>query len=323
MTPLRRKQLRRSARSDKPQNLDRNFFRSSLFLWMILISLLFHLASLIPISYFSEGRRVAQTEKSSKVKIRIVETKKAKTAKDKELEPSKRILEAKQRETTKPDDAKFLGEVDHKAREETKARLDPNRKKAADPGTRGTANPQSAVAASPSKPAETLAPSGVERLIEGRGQIKVQKHRENDDRIAALMPSAQELAGQENAGFQDYIAEEIKIGDRVDLSTTHYRYVGYFSSMRKSIELVWNYPYAAASRGLEGVVQLEFMIEESGEARGVKVLKSSGYKVLDDAIVDAIRLASPFAPLPSSFQKKPLPVTGSFHYILSSMAGAH
>src|SRR5690606_28888437 len=100
--------------------------------------------------------------------------------------------------------------------------------------------------------------------------------------------------------------------------------MGYMTTMRKSIELVWNYPIEAARRGMQGEVGLEFLIHKNGDVRRIRVIKSSGYKILDDAIVEAIRLAAPFSPLPDGFGKDKLVITGVFRYILSSfLAGAH
>ena len=69
-------------------------------------------------------------------------------------------------------------------------------------------------------------------------------------------------------------------------------------------------------RGQQGVVRLRFAIAADGTASQIKVTKSSGYRVLDVAIVEAIRLASPFSPLPGSLKRDQLTITGSFHYIL-------
>jgi len=63
---------------------------------------------------------------------------------------------------------------------------------------------------------------------------------------------------------------------------------------------------------------------KDGHTRRLRVVKSSGYKILDDAIVEAIKLASPFSPLPDGFGKDKIVITGMFRYILSSqLAGAH
>ncbi|MEI8025789.1 MAG: energy transducer TonB [Pseudomonadota bacterium] len=123
------------------------------------------------------------------------------------------------------------------------------------------------------------------------------------------------LAGTENLEKGD--------GDRLDLDTKEYRYMGYFSSMRKSIELVWVYPAEAARRGIQGTVTVEFTIEKSGASKKIKVLRSSGSESLDNAIVTAIREAQPFSPLPQGFGKDKLTVTGNFNYVLTGYAISH
>lgn len=116
---------------------------------------------------------------------------------------------------------------------------------------------------------------------------------------------------------------EIGTGDRVDLDTTEYRYMGYFSSMRKAIEMVWIYPAEAARRGIQGTVTLEFRIEKNGSAKNIKILRSSGEKSLDRAILEAISLAQPFSPLPNGLGKEQLIVTGNFNYVLTGYAISH
>jgi protein TonB len=112
-------------------------------------------------------------------------------------------------------------------------------------------------------------------------------------------------------------------GDRLDLDTKEYRYMGYFSSMRKSIELVWAYPAEASRRGIQGTVTVEFTIEKSGASKKIRVLRTSGSEALDSAIVEAIRDAQPFAPLPDGFGKEKLTVTGNFNYVLTGYAISH
>ena len=120
---------------------------------------------------------------------------------------------------------------------------------------------------------------------------------------------------------QDFIPDDLARGEAIDISTNEYRYIGYFSSLRKAIELAWNYPSQAVRRGQEGVVRLRFAIAADGTASRIKVMQSSGHRVLDVAIVDAIRLASPFSPLPKGIKSKQLTITGSFHYILRGILG--
>ncbi|MHA0110867.1 energy transducer TonB, partial [Klebsiella pneumoniae] len=55
-----------------------------------------------------------------------------------------------------------------------------------------------------------------------------------------------------------------------------------------------------------------------GHVTHIRIIKSSGYDILDQAIIQAINLAAPFSPLPDGFGKNRLVVTGSFRYILNS-----
>ena len=81
--------------------------------------------------------------------------------------------------------------------------------------------------------------------------------------------------------------------------------------------MVWIYPSEAVRRGLQGAVQLEMVIEKDGRVSRVRIVQSSGYTSLDENMVKTIKLASPFAPLPKTWGKERLVVTGSFHYILT------
>jgi len=59
------------------------------------------------------------------------------------------------------------------------------------------------------------------------------------------------------------------------------------------------------------------VIEKDGRVSRVRIVQSSGYTSLDENMVKTIKLASPFAPLPKTWGKERLVVTGSFHYILT------
>lgn len=114
----------------------------------------------------------------------------------------------------------------------------------------------------------------------------------------------------------DQFVQGVPLGNEIDLDTSEYRYVGYFAKLRKAVELVWVYPQRAVQRRQRGVVKLRFAIHADGTASKIKVTKSSGYKILDLAVIEAIKLASPFSPLPRGFGRDEITVRGSFWYIL-------
>ena len=145
----------------------------------------------------------------------------------------------------------------------------------------------------------------------------------NPSAYQRLLPEEKELQSQVDVGYQQHLDEAIDLGDRIDMNTSEFRYVGYFTAMRKSIELVWVYPAEAARSGMQGEVRVEFVIHKDGHVSRIRVLRSSGYRVLDEAIVEALKLASPFSPLPEGFGKDKIAVTGSFRYqLVSYLAGA-
>ena len=72
----------------------------------------------------------------------------------------------------------------------------------------------------------------------------------------------------------------------------------------------------ARRQGMQGIVDAEFVINKDGSLKGIKVVRSSGYRILDDAVVDALRLAAPFSPLPTGIAKDKILVSGSFRYVL-------
>lgn len=297
-------------------------------LWIIagalLLSLLIHVGSLTTLSKFQgKEARIALPSSDKSVKIRVIEKPKKEKRNTKPDVDAKKIVEAPQTPTSPPQKARYLGQVDHKTDKEMRLPEKFPKEKARDAGPKGqNGAKKSAVSeprpASKAKSESMPQPSTTPRLKSEFGNFTLsQKPKKPRNNYESLLPSqATDLAGQVNAGYQDHITDDVPIGDRIDLNTSEYRYIGYFTAMRKAIELVWSYPPEASRRGLQGEVALEFAIAKDGRTSHIRVIKSSGYEVLDRAIIDAIRLASPFAPLPAGFGKNKLVITGSFRYIL-------
>lgn len=64
--------------------------------------------------------------------------------------------------------------------------------------------------------------------------------------------------------------------------------------IRASIEKAKRYPAFAKERGQKGIVLVEFAINERGRPENIRVLKSSGYSLLDTAARETIIRAAPF-----------------------------
>ena len=75
----------------------------------------------------------------------------------------------------------------------------------------------------------------------------------------------------------------------------------YLHSFLKRLEAVGNkyYPEASIRYGLYGSLRLLVVVRQDGSLEDIRVLKSSGYAVLDEAAIKTVRMAAPFAPFPT------------------------
>ena len=89
--------------------------------------------------------------------------------------------------------------------------------------------------------------------------------------------------------------------DSVTLDTDEFKYLSYNKWLKIRVESVLHYPELAALSGYQGTLYIKFDILKDGSLGAVDVLKSSGYKILDDEAVRAITESAPFQPLPDSW----------------------
>ena len=101
----------------------------------------------------------------------------------------------------------------------------------------------------------------------------------------------------------------------IALNTRDPQYITYFSSIKRNIEFVWEYPEAALRYGLQGKLLLQFTIIASGELESAQIIRSSGSNLLDHEALRAMKAAAPFRPIPPWIDKKRLTITASFEYL--------
>ncbi len=102
----------------------------------------------------------------------------------------------------------------------------------------------------------------------------------------------------------------------VPLNTPDPRYAAYFAELKRRIEDKWMYPSEAARKGQSGQGELRFVLRKNGTVGTVEIVHSSGVRVLDAYIENAIRLAQPFPPIPTSVGEDVLPISINFTYTL-------
>jgi len=136
-------------------------------------------------------------------------------------------------------------------------------------------------------------------------------------RVAKLMPSMKRLSELDRIEREHTRGMGDSEMESVYLNSMDVRYVSYLDNIKLAIELAWNYPEAAARQGIEGNGALSFTIGKDGVLREIKILRTTGSQILDDRFVRAVKMASPFPPLPENIKTKKLKINATYRYILS------
>ncbi len=95
-------------------------------------------------------------------------------------------------------------------------------------------------------------------------------------------------------------------GDAININTKSFKYMSYFASIKEKIEWAWVYPQEAQMRGEQGMLTITFTILRNGKLQEVKLVKSSGYHMLDRAAMQAVRDAAAFPPMPKNWEDEEL-----------------
>lgn len=112
-------------------------------------------------------------------------------------------------------------------------------------------------------------------------------------------------------------SEDLSDSDTISLDTKNYKYFSYFNHIKRKIELVWEYPKEAGMRGMSGRLQLKFTLRKDGELLKVVLLHSTGYKLLDEAAMEALRAGGPYNPFPKTITKEKINIIANFVYFPS------
>jgi protein TonB len=78
-----------------------------------------------------------------------------------------------------------------------------------------------------------------------------------------------------------------------------FRFASYMDAWRTKVERIGNlnYPEEAVRRGISGALLMDVAINPDGSLHSVRVLRTSGHKVLDEAAIRIVKLAAPYPPL--------------------------
>jgi protein TonB len=102
----------------------------------------------------------------------------------------------------------------------------------------------------------------------------------------------------------------------VDLNSREPRFLSYLARVKRRIERTWTYPPDALALGLGGDLLLVFTLNPAGTLTDVALLHSSGFPILDEEALRAVKAAAPFDPFPAELGGEPWNISAEFHYML-------
>ncbi len=105
----------------------------------------------------------------------------------------------------------------------------------------------------------------------------------------------------------------------ITFDTTEFKYYGYLQRLKEKIQGIWRYPPDAADRGIYGDLYIRFTIKKNGRLGAVELVRTSGYRSLDDAAIKALWDGDPYWPLPDEWGRDGFTITGHFVYTLHGM----
>ncbi|MEK6697957.1 MAG: TonB family protein [Nitrospirota bacterium] len=107
--------------------------------------------------------------------------------------------------------------------------------------------------------------------------------------------------------------------ESVTLDTDEFKFISYNRWLKVKVESTLRYPELAALSGLQGVLYIRFDIMKDGSLGALELLKSSGYKILDDEALRSIRASAPFQPLPDEWRMDRYSIRAAVLFYLSEV----
>lgn len=122
----------------------------------------------------------------------------------------------------------------------------------------------------------------------------------NDPRVEQLNQQLASLEAELDKQTQAY-ADRPRVRRLTSVSAKQAADAAYLADWRQRLEAVGNkyYPEASVRYGLYGDLRLLVVIRKDGSLEDIRVLKSSGYAVLDEAALKIVRMAAPYSPFPA------------------------
>jgi protein TonB len=102
--------------------------------------------------------------------------------------------------------------------------------------------------------------------------------------------------------------------ETISLDSKEPRAVKYLDHLKRRIGSEWTYPAAAQAMGMGGELLLVFTLNSAGTLTDIRLVDGSGFPVLDEEALRAVKQAAPYDPFPPEMGDEPKNFAASFHY---------
>ena len=224
-------------------------------------------------------------------------------------QPPLEITLVHERSEQAPEDADYLAQANLSGDGNTQEKTRPNSPAAmmvttTSPGT--STNPLT-----PATP-ETAAPKMTESLTSQDSQQRIDTNKPVVDQQYKAKTAAELIQlSMEIAHLSAEIDQSMKAFSKqtkhrfITANAREFRDAAYLDAWRAKVERIGNlnYPDEAKRRNLSGSLVLDVAVNANGTLNDVLIRRSSGYKILDDAAIQIVKLAAPFAPFSEEMRK--------------------
>jgi TonB family protein len=112
-------------------------------------------------------------------------------------------------------------------------------------------------------------------------------------------------------------------GEPIPLDSRDPKYNDYLDRVRRMIKDKWVFPCVkSADSGRceyhSAALVIEFGIAKDGRVPFVTLRQQSGFEIMDQYAMNAIKLAAPFPPVPDVLSRKGIPILARFSYVVDT-----
>jgi periplasmic protein TonB len=197
---------------------------------------------------------------------------------------------------TAPKDANYLAQANQDGSGNTKERVSPQGPKPAQP-MQSTELPAPDAAPAPQSTPQPLPRKAHDRTAPETQPLSATQLIDRSMEIASL-------SAELNESVRSYAQRPRE--KRIYSATQEYKYASYMHDWITKIERIGtiNFPDEARRQHLSGNLLLDVALNADGSINNIAVLRSSGFRVLDDAALRIVHLAAPYAPFPDYIRRE-------------------